>query len=130
MTRRTPKTSSAALELRCHCGAIELTLKRRPRTLTDCNCSLCRRYATRWAYYRPDEVEIRAPRTARASYSWGPRTIRFVRCRRCGCVTHWEMRLPGAKTRMGINVRNADPEALAGIRVRRLDGASTWKYLD
>jgi hypothetical protein len=31
---------------------------------------------------------------------------------------------------MGVNARNFDPGVLALIRVRRLDGAKTWKYLD
>jgi hypothetical protein len=31
---------------------------------------------------------------------------------------------------MGVNVRNIDPGDLGSVRIRRLDGASTWKYLD
>jgi hypothetical protein len=31
---------------------------------------------------------------------------------------------------MGINVRNFEPADIESIRVRRLDGAKTWKFLD
>ena len=31
---------------------------------------------------------------------------------------------------MGVNARNFDPRALASVRIRRFDGASTWKFLD
>jgi len=31
---------------------------------------------------------------------------------------------------MGVNARLFPPEILAAARVRRLDGAVTWKYLD
>jgi hypothetical protein len=31
---------------------------------------------------------------------------------------------------MGVNIRNFDPALLRSVRVRHLDGASTWKYLD
>jgi len=31
---------------------------------------------------------------------------------------------------MGINTSNVDPEILKGVRVRLLDGARTWKFLD
>ncbi len=31
---------------------------------------------------------------------------------------------------MGVNVRLMDPEILAGTKIRHLDGADTWKYLD
>jgi len=37
----------------CHCGAVVVNVARRPRQLTDCNCSICRRYGTLWAYYSP-----------------------------------------------------------------------------
>ena len=30
---------------------------------------------------------------------------------------------------MGVNTRNFDPDELAGVRVRLLDGAKTWKFL-
>ena len=32
----------------CHCGAVRVDVPRRPRSLTNCNCSVCRRYGTLW----------------------------------------------------------------------------------
>jgi hypothetical protein len=121
---------SPPLVATCHCGAVRLVLPRRPRSLTDCNCSICRRYATLWAYYRADTVRVEHRPGATAGYRWGSRRIRFVRCARCGCVTHWERARPAPGSRMGVNARLLDPEALGGIRIRRLDGARTWRYLD
>jgi hypothetical protein len=43
---------------------------------------------------------------------------------------HWEPVDAGKDSRMGVNARNLEPGAIAGVRVRHLDGASTWKYLD
>jgi hypothetical protein len=51
----------------------------------------------------------------------------------CGAIKIGQPRMPLAKQRidrMGVNARNLDPEIRNGIRVRRLDGASTWKWLD
>jgi hypothetical protein len=31
---------------------------------------------------------------------------------------------------MGLNARHFEPEALGDVRIRRLDGARTWRYLD
>jgi hypothetical protein len=31
---------------------------------------------------------------------------------------------------MGVNARNFEPAALESVRIRLLDGADTWKYLD
>jgi hypothetical protein len=109
---------------------VQIEVPRRPRRLTDCNCSICRRYGTRWAYYRSSEVRVIAARGATARYSWGERFLEFVRCATCGTVTHWQQRRRGTSERMGVNARNFDPAELGTVRVRRLDGAVTWKFLD
>jgi hypothetical protein len=113
----------------CHCGAVRVELPRRPRSLTDCNCSICRRYGALWAYYRPSSIRVVCAAGATSSYSWGRKNIRFVRCNDCGCVTHYE-RNGAPERQIGVNARNLDPAALASVRIRRLDGAATWKYLD
>jgi hypothetical protein len=118
------------LEASCHCGTVKIEIPRKPRTLTDCNCSICRRYGTLWAYFKAKDVRIRAPRSSRSGYLWGERNLRFVRCPECGCVTHWEDARNPSSGRMGINARNLNPVVLKSVRVRRLDGAATWKYLD
>lgn len=118
------------IELSCHCGAAKLELARRPRRLTSCNCSICRRYGTLWAYYRSSEVRFRFRRRDVAAYAWGDRMLRFIRCKACGCVMHWEPARKTRECRVGVNMRNADPAAIASVRVRRLDGAKTWKFLD
>ena len=116
------------IQASCHCGSITIDLPRKPRRLTDCNCSICRRYGPLWAYYKSADVRVRAPRGTTDAYVWGERRIRFVRCANCGCLMHWEG--TRKRERMGINTRNLDPEIIAGVRIRRLDGASTWKFLD
>ncbi len=114
----------------CHCGAIRLVLPRRPRRLTACNCSICRRYGALWAYYRADTVRVEHAPGATAGYLWGRRRLRFVRCARCGCVTHEELARRKPTGSMGVNARLFEPEVLGQVRIRRLDGARTWKYLD
>jgi hypothetical protein len=114
----------------CHCGAVRITIPRKPQRLSSCNCSVCRRYGTLWAYYPARTVRVRAARGATEAYVWGDRSIRFVRCRACGCVTHWEPVRRTADARMGINTRNFDPAVMAAIPVRHFDGAASWKFLD
>ena len=113
----------------CHCGAVRVELPRMPRTLTSCNCSICRRYGALWAYYTPASIRVVCAKGATSSYSWGSKNIRFVHCRRCGCVTHYERVRPSSH-RIGVNARNLDPALIASVRIRRLDGAVSWKYLD
>ena len=95
-------------------------------TVTDCNCSICRRYGVLWAYYAIDQVQITGETDF---YVWGDRQIQFHRCRACGCVTHWAPVSP-ERNRMGINSRMMSLDIRAQARVRRLDGADTWEYQD
>jgi len=117
-----------SVEGSCHCGAVTIELSRAPSELTSCNCSICRRLGTLWAYYAPADVRIAG---ATAAYCWGDKTIDFHRCTTCGCTTHWAPRPGRDGGRMGINARLLAPEVFGAARVRRLDGASDdWKYLD
>jgi len=114
----------------CHCGAVRIQVPRRPRSLTNCNCSICRRYGALWAYYKASEVQVTGVSGATSDYSWGEKSLKFVRCSVCGCVSHWEPTHPTQSSKMGVNARNFEPASLGAVRIRLLDGASTWKYLD
>ena len=116
------------IEASCHCGAVKLEILCAPTEVTDCNCSICRRYGVLWAYYVPVDVRISATQGGTNCYLWGDKSIEFHRCQNCGCVTHWAAANRPAD-RMGVNARLMAPEHLAAARVRRLDGADTWKYL-
>jgi hypothetical protein len=110
----------------CHCGAVRLTIAHAPSEVTDCNCTICRRYGALWAYFSPKEVEITG---ATEIYMRGERSLGFHRCTVCGCVTHWAA-ADETHDRMGVNCRMMDPDVLASVRVRKLDGFATWKFLD
>lgn len=121
------------LSASCHCGAIQLRIARAPRTLTECNCSLCRRYGAIWAYHRRRSVQVTyEQRSALAHYCWRKGALEFYHCRRCGCVTHHERarkRSDGGDT-LAVNVRNLhQPERIAGLPIRLLDGAESWQVL-
>jgi hypothetical protein len=113
----------------CHCGAVHLEIDVPPETVTDCNCSICRRYGVLWAYYSPTQVRIVAAGDATDTYMWDDRAIEFHRCKICGCVTHWAA-VDRTRDRMGVNARLMDPSALKAARVRKLDGAVSERYLD
>ena len=120
---------ASSLTATCHCGAVHIDVPHKPRRLTSCNCSICRRYGTLWAYYPRSKVRLRSKRSALERYAWGDKTLDFVRCATCGCVICWQAK-QRTRDRMGVNMRNFEPGVIEGVRVRRLDGASTWKFLD
>lgn len=111
------------IEISCHCGAVRLAIDEAPSEVTDCNCSICRRYGVLWAYYSPRQVRLTPAAGATDVYMWGDRSIEFHRCAHCGCVTHWSA-VDKARDRMGVNARLMEPAVLATTKVRHLDGAS------
>jgi hypothetical protein len=120
----------AALTGSCHCGAVRIHVPRMSRTLTSCNCSICRRYGALWGYYSARSVRIEAAAGALEKYSWKRRIRAYYRCRKCGCVTHYLYRGKRRNTIVGVNAANFEPAALAAARIRHLDGAASWKFID
>jgi hypothetical protein len=108
----------------CHCGSISVEIPYAPSMVSDCNCTICRRYGVLWAYYNESEVKVNAPEGAADGYIWGDRILRFVRCHNCGCVTHWERIEHVAGSKIGVNARNLDPSLLENVPVEILDGLS------
>jgi len=113
----------------CHCGAVTIEVATTPSVLTSCNCSICRRLGSLWAYYPPSDVKVTGPTVA---YVSGDRMLELHHCPTCACTTHWSPIAGKADpNRMGINARLLSPEVVAAARVKRVDGASdTWKELE
>jgi hypothetical protein len=115
----------------CHGGDVRVAIPRKPRFVTSCNCSICRRYGTLWGYYRMPTVRIDAEPGALVAYRRGSGNLDFMRCRRCGCVTHWQAAVSPEARRAGINLRNFALDLIDSLRVRRLEGANdSWRFLD
>jgi hypothetical protein len=117
------------LSASCHCGAVRLEIKRIPRSVTECTCSICHRYGARWAYYTRKSVRVISTDDALVAYLWGDRTIEFYHCRHCGCVTHYESVEKDDKSRIAVNARTMLPVDISNVPVRTFDGASSWKYV-
>lgn len=96
----------------CHCGAVRISVARPPEDVTQCGCSICRRYGALWAYYLTEEVSISGPTEA---YVWGRKRIAFRRCRDCGCVVGWASR--GDYPECAVNARMLDGFDLAAVRL-------------
>jgi hypothetical protein len=116
------------VEVRCHCGAASISLPAPPKEVTECNCAMCRRLGARWAYYSASEVKVSRIGSTRP-YVWGERMVAYHRCRRCGCVTHWQS-LSAAQPRMAVNARMIDEVDWDTITIRHFDGAGGWTYLE
>ena len=113
----------------CHCGAVTVEVAHLPQAVISCNCSLCRRTGGLWARFPRQSVRIAGHPENTVEYVWGDKTLRNLRCKTCGCITHWEP-LDSTQDYVGVNLRNFEPSVLSSLPVRRFDGAETWTFID
>jgi hypothetical protein len=107
----------------CHCGNIILSVNFLPGTYTQCNCSICRRLATKWLYYKTSEVKIRFKTEPSKTYQWGDKSIDFHHCPICGCATHYSSAAGTDYDRIAINANMLDPNAIKNLKTRLFNGA-------
>ena len=104
----------------CHCGNITIEVNQAPDIVTDCHCSICRRYAALWAYYAPDEVVISHREQASQFYIWGDRDIEFHHCTLCHCITHYQTTEQCDVDVVAVNARMFNDLPIDSIPVRKI----------
>jgi hypothetical protein len=112
----------------CHCGAVRWRFHGQPDGATACNCTVCRRYGVLWAYdYEGEGIEVTGNTHA---YVRGD-SIEFHFCANCGCVAFWRARKANdeGRRRIAVNLRLAEPGAVAQIPVDHFDGLDTFEDL-
>jgi hypothetical protein len=117
------------IEGACLCGSVRWTFAGVPESATACSCTACRRYGTLWAYDYEEEG-IRVSGQTRV-YARGRRHLGFHFCPDCGCVAYWRAMASDdqGRRRVAVNLRLAEPEAVAAVVVDHFDGLTTWKDL-
>ena len=115
--------SNGALVGACHCGTVRITIPNRPDYINDCNCTLCTKRGAKWGYFRPSEVEVEGETHAYIRADAPTPCLATHWCPSCGCPTHWTPLLADLD-RMGVNVGLFEPEDMAGIEIRKVDGRS------
>lgn len=114
----------------CHCGAVAFEVNAYPEWAMDCNCSICRRLGVLWFHAETKHIEIISEPGVTSRYIHGDKMIAFHTCKTCGCTTHWDNVDPNSYDRMAVNLRMTDPEVFVTLRIRKFDGADSFKYLD
>ena len=116
------------IEGACHCGAVRWSFAGVPDGATACNCTVCRRYGALWAYdYEGEGIKVSDPPKA---YVRG-KTLGFHFCPECGCVAYWRaIELgKGGRRRIAVNLRLAEPGAVAAIPIDHFDGLDSFDDL-
>jgi hypothetical protein len=114
---------------KCACGAVTWRFDGVPEWATACNCTVCRRYGTLWAYdYEGRKITVAGKTSV---YTRGDKEIGFHFCPTCGCVACWRGARPGKdrRRRIAVNVRLAEPDSVAHLPIRHFEGLESWKDL-
>jgi hypothetical protein len=108
----------------CHCGRVTIRLPRTPESITQCNCSLCRKTGFRGVYFGSEEIVITGEFDSYVRDDIKQPYLATNRCAHCGTITHWTPLADPPHERMGVNARLIDPTVLEGVPVQEVDGAS------
>ena len=116
------------IEGSCICGAVRWTFAGQPDGATACNCTACRRYGVLWAYdYENEGIKV----AGKTQPFVRGKALEFHFCQTCGCVAFWrgQQNDEQGRRRIAVNLRLAEPEAVAGIPIDHFDGLETFEDL-
>ena len=111
------------IQAQCHCGNVKLFADYIPDTLTQCNCTICRRLAAKWIYYKSNEVKVTYKNHPTHAYIWGDKCIAFHHCPTCGCSTHYTSVHDSDFDRIAINANMLGANVIKNLKTRRFNGA-------
>lgn len=112
----------------CLCGGVRWQFEGQPDGATACNCTACRRYGVLWAYDYVDEGIKVSGETK--PYQRGT-ALEFHFCPACGCLAFWRglRKDDQGRIRTAVNLRLAEPGAVAAIPIDHFDGLDTFEDL-
>ncbi|MEO1537169.1 MAG: GFA family protein [Pseudomonadota bacterium] len=115
----------------CHCGATGWRFSDNPATVTACNCSLCRRFATFWAY-GVAEQSVHFFGLTKTYERRDHDHLTFHICATCGNMLGWVARAANAEGSKGaaVNLRLIeDPAPILDLPVRHFEGLESFSSL-
>lgn len=113
----------------CLCDDAGWTLTGDPGSITACNCTLCRRYGALWAYdYENERIRLTGRTSTFTRIGKADPSLEIHFCPTCGCVLAWRgLRLAEeGRRRMAVNIRLAEPEAVADLPIDHFDGLGSF----
>ncbi|HEX7914485.1 GFA family protein [Rudaea sp.] len=116
------------IEGSCLCGVVVWKFAGQPDGATACNCTACRRYGVLWAYdYEGEGIQVAGPTKP---YVRG-KALEFHFCPDCGCIAFWRASKKDAegRLRIAVNLRLAEPAAVATIPIDHFDGLDSFEDL-
>ena len=112
----------------CLCGSVRWQFEGEPDGATACNCTACRRYGVLWAYdYEGEGIKV----SGTTQSCVRGKSLEFHFCPTCGCIAFWRAQQDNqeGRRRIAVNLRLAEPEAVAKIPIDHFDGLNAFEDL-
>lgn len=107
----------------CHCGAVAFEVEGEIDGALACNCSMCRRKGSLLWFVARDQLRLRTPDEAAATYTFNKHVIKHRFCPTCGIHPYGEGVDPKGNAMAAINLRCVDGVDLDQVPVQHYNGA-------
>ena len=110
----------------CHCGAVRFQVAIAPseHTVTDCNCSICRKKGFLHLIVPRDCFTLLSGAAALTTYTFNTHTAKHTFCSTCGMHPFYTPR--SHPDQIDVNVRCLEGDVLAKFAVTPFDGQN-WE---
>ncbi len=129
--RRPPRVSLASREKvmptyrgSCHCGCVTFEVEAEIKSVTECNCSMCKRKGALYQKAEVEQFKITSGEDALTAYQFNTKTATHYFCRHCGIHPFHRPRL--APERWTVNVRCLDDVDISALEIHLFDGQN-WE---
>ena len=106
----------------CHCGQVAFDVEGTIDSGLACNCSICARRASLLWFVPREQLTLRTPDDAAATYTFNKHVIAHRFCPACGIHAFGEGTDPKGNRVAAVNLRCIDGIDLAQIPVHHYDG--------
>ena len=106
----------------CICGAVSVTIDKKPEFIYDCDCSLCRKSGGAWGYFASSAVTTTGTTVPFVRKDKAAPIVEIHSCESCGATTHFELTQSYQSEnpsfdQVGVNMRLFSPDELEGVDV-------------
>lgn len=108
----------------CHCGRVAFDVEGEIQSAMACNCSICARKGVLMWFVPREQLRLRTPDDAAATYTFNKHVIQHRFCAACGIHPYGEASDPSGTRMAAINLRCIDGLDLDAIPVQHFDGRS------
>ena len=115
----------------CHCGKVAFEVDGDIDQVLECNCSICSKRGYLLWFVPRASLHLSMPESELSAYTFNTHKIKHHFCPVCGCVAFWRGQQTGqeGRRRIAVNLRLAEPEAVAEIPIDHFDGLNTFDDL-